>query len=320
VWSKLGLCEGAAAAVSGAGNAPCLAPEGDRRGLRRPIYHTLDFYGGHFMAEVPGGRLCFTSTCTDAFDARDRESTTRMVDANFRLVPFDDDDAHRPGGIKDVGETMAVVASDTAVFYTFDSEERDEMMLVRHDLITRKEKYFSYQEYSDFLPCCVSGDCLFVVSIVEADSDVLCFDAKTLAFRFRLPVRYTQCYLAASETELFVTHTYDDQIQVYSMTGVHLRDIAGGIPGSFTFPDQVAYFEGHLYLMEESGPDADEKHTERRDRILVMTPQGEIIQSCRLPAGRRINTLCIFQRQLVVYLQSAIPRQLDNELLVFHNI
>ena len=145
-----------------------------------------------------------------------------------------------------------------------------------------------------------AGDRLFAVGAgLGGDGsldEILCFDPTSLAIRFKFGRgRFSDaaCGMAAAGDELFVGDRGGHRLQVFSLSGEHLRDINGG-SGRFWCPWQLIHFDGRLYVLEEYGTapgededfDADTAAAEHLGRrVFVLTLAGDVLQVYKTDRG-----------------------------------
>ena len=162
------------------------------------------------------------------------------------------------------------------------------------------------------------GDVLFARR--EGDGEfkhVVALDASTLQVRFRIDSSHfatptsERGGMAVAGNELFICDPAGFRLQVFSLTGEHLREVYG----AFRQPCNLLHFDGRLYLTEmipswEHGVSHDDDGTwteERRAagrRLFVLTPQGQTLQVWSAPGP--VRKMTILGHKLVVNVHSSL--------------
>ena len=171
----------------------------------------------------------------------------------------------------------------------------------------------------------VAAGLVFTVTDVRQDNPIHALDATTLAPRFTFGdvIRYQTFGLTTSDTELYVCEDHSHNVHVFSFTGQHIRTITG----KCCCPDKILFFSGRLYLTEyyfnKEHYDEDDKDNDDDDaasfpspnppppdeiqkvmgrRILVLTPEGEVLQTYMATTDpmERVVTMAVWHEQLVV--------------------
>ena len=152
---------------------------------------------------------------------------------------------------------------------------------------------------------------------------IIALDAHTLELRFRFGggtfgrTDFASAIgTAVVGDELFVGDQQGCCVQVFSLTGQHLREVRG----DFRQPCCIDYFDGRLFLVEHAGDDEvngegdlDETAYEewpqaRREAkrcIHVLTPEGQTLQVWRAPGSKQVDQICLFRGELLVYLRAS---------------
>ena len=118
--------------------------------------------------------------------------------------------------------------------------------------------------------------------------------------------------LAVVGNEVYVGDKKSCSIHIFSVAGVHLREIRG----DWRQPRQLVHFDGRIYLTEHTrdGEEDEEEDAEDEEwceerkragkRIFVLTPEGQTLQvwyhGTRQPEIYRLHRMAIFGRKLLV--------------------
>ena len=154
---------------------------------------------------------------------------------------------------------------------------------------------------------------------VDVDDEIIAFDAHTLQLRGRFGKGFFAGMvsgLAVVGDELYVVERHNGCLQIFALTGEHLRTIARG---DWRQPEQLLHCGGRLYLRERAGEDeehndddeeSDGEETWSEDRrsagrrIFVLTPQAKTLQVWKTPGDELVKNMYLLGRRLLVQVRS----------------
>ena len=199
-----------------------------------------------------------------------------------------------------------IAASDDSIFYVQISvDEDDRLCRCSHD--GTAEAVYQLQNYSFSLPL-LAGGLLFCVATNEegngehhgAHDEIIALDAQTLQLRHRfglglLDGAHEMC---VAGDELHVCDTFNDRLQVFSLTGEHRRSVTG----EWRSPVNICFAQDRLYLVEQDDDVYDEEaYAPRGHRLLVLSLQGDILQVVMnaIQPDAFFHSICCFDGQLL---------------------
>ena len=195
-----------------------------------------------------------------------------------------------------------VIASDDSIFHFSYQETAQSTLLSRrssHDGTIEAEHLFDGYGLSDSVLAC--GGLLFCViwdAVNEERDEIIALDAQTLQLRHRFGMGLLDGAheLAVVGDELYVCDTWNDRLQVFSLTGEHRRSITG----EWRMPQKLCGAKDRLYLGEQRD-DENEDIPLPGCRILVLSLQGDILQVVTHPTDPAaiFRSICCFDGKLL---------------------
>jgi len=197
-----------------------------------------------------------------------------------------------------------VIASDDSIFHFSYQQTAQATLLSRrssHDGTIEAEHLFDGYGLSDSV--LARGGLLFCViwDAVNQDcerDEIIALDAQTLELRHRFGMGLLNGahQLAVVGDELYVCDTWNDRLQVFSLTGEHRRSITG----EWRMPQKLCGAKDRLYLGEERD-DENEDIPLPGCRILVLSLQGDILQVVTHPTDPTaiFRSICCFDGKLL---------------------
>ena len=200
-----------------------------------------------------------------------------------------------------------VIASDDSIFhFSYQATAQTTLLSRRSSHDGTIEAEYRLEGYG-LSHCVLARDgLLFCVIWVGHGADgttdeIIALDAETLELRHRFGLGLLDGahQLAVVGDELYVCDTYNDRLQVFSLTGEHRRSITG----EWTEPQQLCCAKDRLYLSEQRDDDiAAEDHIPLQGRrILVLSLQGDILQIVTHPTEPTavFRSICCFDGKLL---------------------
>ena len=197
-----------------------------------------------------------------------------------------------------------VIASDDSIFHFSYQQTAQSTLLSRrssHDGTIKAEYRFDGCGLSHSV--LARGGLLFCViwDAVNQDcerDEIIALDAQTLELRHRFGMGLLNGahQLAVVGDELYVCDTWNDRLQVFSLTGEHRRSITG----EWRMPQKLCGAKDRLYLGEERD-DENEDIPLPGCRILVLSLQGDILQVVTHPTDPAaiFRSICCFDGKLL---------------------
>ena len=251
------------------------------------------------IAATPDGRLYVRT-----------KNVLHILDRSMRVLQTlggdPDDNTYR------LGWRSAVAADGASIFVCSPDPEGVGVLRFSHDFETRAAEY-QLEGHQFCSPVLAPGGLLFCVMFNqiddEGDSDeIIALDAQTLQLRHRfgLGLLYGAGQLAVGGDELYVCDTNNNRLQVFSLTGEHRRSVTG----EWTSPVSLCFANYRLYLVEreydhdddvEEGEDRISQNSVQRQRILVLSLEGDILQVVTHPTDptAMFNSICCFDGKLL---------------------
>ena len=198
-----------------------------------------------------------------------------------------------------------VIASDDSIFHFSYQQTAQSTLLSRrssHDGTIKAEYRFDGCGLSHSV--LARGGLLFCViwDAVNQDcerDEIIALDAQTLELRHRFGMGLLNGahQLAVVGDELYVCDTWNDRLQVFSLTGEHRRSITG----EWAEPQQLCCAMDRLYLSEERVNGEEDRIPLQGCRILVLSLQGDILQVVTHPTDPAaiFRSICCFDGKLL---------------------
>ena len=228
--------DGAAAAVCSQWLAGWTATNEPRRRLKQVAFNFPEELCNAEMqiTSTPDGRLV-VGTCSTA-------GVLYILDRSMRVlqrVP-----GHWDGGIAANDDSLFACLLDDAAVCRYP-----------HDGAAATE--YRLDGYTFWAPALAPGGLLFCVMSDQTDdyfsrTEIIALDAQTLQLRHRfgLGLLNDAHQLAVVVDELYVCDTGNHRLQVFSLTGEHLRSVTG----EWRSPSHLCFEKDRLYLIEDGWP------------------------------------------------------------------
>ena len=299
ILGPLATGDGAAAAVCSQWLVGWKATNEPRRRLKQVAFNFPEELCNAEMqiTSTPDGRLV-VGTCSTA-------GVLYILDRSMRVlqrVP-----GHWDGGIAANDDSLFACLLDDAAVCRYP-----------HDGAAATE--YRLDGYTFWAPALAPGGLLFCVMSDQTDdyfsrTEIIALDAQTLQLRHRfgLGLLNDAHQLAVVVDELYVCDTGNHRLQVFSLTGEHLRSVTG----EWRSPSHLCFEKDRLYLIEDGWPPHEDPTTwhmgepgswgglAQPRRILVLSLQGDILQVITPPGEPTAvfdtlgQPICCFDRKLL---------------------
>ena len=236
------------------------------------VHLTPDFDAGAVIAALPDGNYLMKG--------KTYNEAARIVDANLQTVKI----------LPEIRSSMqSAVAGDLGLFVGSTLSTLKRLELQSFSVVAE----YSSEEYLGFDSLTLAPDGrLFAIGYHGGaqDDEVVCFDARSLDLQQRFGkgrFEFGASGMCVCSNALYVGNTAANCIDAFSLAGQHLRSISGDCGR----PHYLRCVHDRLYMTEHEADNAEDyddlvegspewiERDKWGKRILVLTPEGETLQS-----------------------------------------